>query len=247
MTNATDLLSVSELESRAEGHRTRLTQLADQLSDRLAPSTLIDEAIHSVRRNGGDELMSTATRAVSRNPLPMAIAGLSIGYAAHLVRKETGGYTPETRTRIDRNVAVHGDEAREETSSVSEMVDDLKERGLAAVDQARAEAKRIEARVKAGTYDPSDAVRDHPLLIGAIGLGLGVAAAALLPATRAEDRTLGRARDRAVERTRELVTDGLEDAKSYAAARVDAIKLRWDKAAPYTSQGKRYTTERSSI
>jgi hypothetical protein len=59
-------------------------------------------------------------------------------------------------------------------------------------------------------------------LIGALGLAIGAIIAASLPATRAENATLGKARDRAGDMTADALGSGFEAAKSAVLSAADA-------------------------
>lgn len=73
----------------------------------------------------------------------------------------------------------------------------------------------------------ADALEREPLIIGALGLAVGAALGALIPATRTEERYLGSAARTAKEQAEGMLAEGVERAKEvagdvYAAARDEA-------------------------
>lgn len=65
-------------------------------------------------------------------------------------------------------------------------------------------------------------ISQNATLIGAFGLAIGAIIAASLPATRAENATLGKARDRAGEMTADALGSGFEAVKSTVLSAADA-------------------------
>lgn len=68
-----------------------------------------------------------------------------------------------------------------------------------------------------------DTLEQEPLIIGALGLAVGAALGASLPSTRFEDRTLGKARDKVMEKGREAAEQGLSMAKDAAEAAYQGV------------------------
>jgi hypothetical protein len=65
-------------------------------------------------------------------------------------------------------------------------------------------------------------VEEQPLVLAGLGLAIGAALGAVLPATRAENRLVGGASDEVKGRVRALAADGLEAAQSVASRAVGA-------------------------
>jgi ElaB/YqjD/DUF883 family membrane-anchored ribosome-binding protein len=65
-------------ETEAEMTRERIASTVDDLQTRLSPRRIMDDAVGSAR-DRGTELMGSATRAVSDNLLPLALAGTALG------------------------------------------------------------------------------------------------------------------------------------------------------------------------
>ncbi|HEU4616761.1 MAG TPA: hypothetical protein VFV10_01915, partial [Gammaproteobacteria bacterium] len=78
-----------------------------------------------------------------------------------------------------------------------------------ATSQARRQARR--ARIGA-----QQMLADQPLLLGALGLAAGALLGAAMPATEQEDRSIGRLRDRALEKAKGAGAEGMRRAREKA-------------------------------
>ncbi|RAK57684.1 DUF3618 domain-containing protein [Phenylobacterium deserti] len=70
----------------------------------------------------------------------------------------------------------------------------------------------------------TDALNSEPLLIAGLGIVVGAAIGAALPATPAEDRMLGQHRDKLLNKGRDLAQTGLSQAGSAAQAAYGSVK-----------------------
>jgi ElaB/YqjD/DUF883 family membrane-anchored ribosome-binding protein len=98
--------------------------------------------------------------------------------------------------------------AREKLRASRERIRASKERAVAGKDTAMgrvgsvARSTRTQARRAKDSF--STLVDEQPLALGAIGIAIGAIIGASLPNTRREDELLGRTRDRALERAKEV-------------------------------------------
>ena len=82
-------------------------------------------------------------------------------------------------------------------------------------DSLSEQSMRLSAQASALSDDLDDAVRDHPLVLAALGVAVGAALGASLPTSRIENRTFGPARDQlgeAAEGVSERLSGAAEDA-----------------------------------
>lgn len=75
-------------------------------------------------------------------------------------------------------------------------------------------------------------VREQPLVLGAIGIAVGAAVGALLPATGAEDRLAGEARDNFAERAKTAAEQGIGRAKEAAGEHLERASDRMSASGP---------------
>jgi hypothetical protein len=72
-------------------------------------------------------------------------------------------------------------------------------------------------------------MREQPLALGAIGLAIGACMAAMAPRTRQEDELMGDARDRLMDKAKEVGEEKLEDAKQVANAAMGTVTKEAEK------------------
>ena len=114
-------------------------------------------------------------------------------------------------------------QTRERTAELrdqfSEQVGSIKDFAQETVLDVRNKAANLSANAPAAA---GKVIGQNAPLIGALGLAIGAIIAAALPATRAENVTLGKARDRAGEMTADAFDSGLATAKSALLSAADA-------------------------
>ena len=81
-------------------------------------------------------------------------------------------------------------------------------------------------------------LREHPLVLGAVGLAIGAVAAALAPRTRMEDQVMGEARDDLLEKAKQAGGEKLEQAKQMATSAASSVKDAAADAAKRQSEKK---------
>lgn len=111
------------------------------------------------------------------------------------------------------------DRAGELRDQLSEQVASVKDFAQDTMIDVRNRATDLAANAPAAA---GKVIGQNAPLIGALGLAIGAVIAASLPATRAENVTLGKARDRAGEMTADAFESGLATAKSAVLTAADA-------------------------
>ncbi|MFO7497548.1 MAG: DUF3618 domain-containing protein [Desulfobacterales bacterium] len=101
-----DTRSVAAIERCAASTRQKLSQTLQQVEERLSPTRLYDEALGYMRQATAKGRSFSLDRAVSRNPLPFAVAGIGLalvgaGLAGLSLKKmgdgASGGRKPHER------------------------------------------------------------------------------------------------------------------------------------------------------
>ena len=132
----------------------------------------------------------------------------AVGAVAETVREGA-----ETATRYASDVAGRISEtAGEYTNVATRWADEARE-------TLSEQSMRLTAQASALSDDLDDAVRDHPLVLAALGVAVGAALGASLPRSRIENRTIGLARDQlgeAAEGISGRLTEAAEDALDVA-------------------------------
>lgn len=235
--------SSAELEREVEDARGRIDQTVEALKDKMQPRELFDEA---TRMMGGasNKVLTTAVQQLRENPIPIALIGLGVAWLAiSQTRRDPtlggtypNGYYPtyegyDEDEGVKAKVKARAEAAKAKISHAAQAAKDkLAAAGHGAGDgvtEARGRMSQLagEARTKAGEYGHMarqrfDQTLDHePLVIGAIGLAVGAAIGASLPATPVERRYIGPTRDKAAEAAKAQLGD-LKEVASRAYGQV---------------------------
>lgn len=151
------------------------------------------------------------------------------------LRDSIGGMAGKVRDAAGNlSDAVHGaaDSASDTAGAIRDRVGDAASGALLSAQDAatRAQALAGEAADKAVEYGRrahqgvSDLIAKEPLLIGGAGLLAGLALGAAIPVTEAEKRYVAPAKDKVIDRTKELAQGGLESVTEAAQAAYHAVK-----------------------
>ena len=74
--------SSDEIEREIEARRARIEQRVDQITSRLSPGQLLDEALRFTREGPGADFTRNLGRSVVDNPLPVTLMGASLAWLA---------------------------------------------------------------------------------------------------------------------------------------------------------------------
>lgn len=184
--------SPERLEREVDQARARLGRTASELSDRLSPGELIDQALGMAREHGG-ELGRNLGAQVKNNPMPMILTSVGISW----MMLSSGNHG-----------AAHAHEAHDTSTDKDgrSLKDALGDTTAKSQDKAAAVGDRVHgatANAKASAQNARESLvqfyRDQPLIAGSLGIAIGAALGALVPPTEIEDDMLGEARDRSVD------------------------------------------------
>lgn len=173
------------LEREVDQARARLGKTASELSDRLSPGELMDQALGMVREHGGEFGRNLGAQ-VKSNPMPMILT--SIGISWMMVSSGNNGNNNSTATY--GTTGVNGmtgakNSARGKAAAVGDHVHDVNANARETAQNARDGLARF--------------YRDQPLIAGCLGVAIGAALGTLVPSTRIEDNIMGEASDRSVD------------------------------------------------
>lgn len=110
---------------------------------------------------------------------------------------------------------------RSGTDNAARQGRDAKYRAQEIAGQASEKAGEVSRRVQRRF---SDTLQEQPLILGALGVAVGTAIGAALPATSREDRMMGSARDKLKNRAEAAGTEQLDKAKRTAESALAAAK-----------------------
>lgn len=231
--------------------RARLSNHLEELTRRLSPGQLVDEALSYVRNGQGAAFARNLGAELRDNPLPVALTGMGLAWL--MIASSTASWNgrgsravvPYDPARAQDEIA---DRARRAGEAVKRRADETEEAFRARVQQAMEATKQAmdatrqtareageavsdaaqrgrEFAARAGS-GIADAVGDNPLLLGALGMTAGVLLGALLPRTRQEEALLGPAArglaDAAKDTANEVVDRGARAAEAAVSAAYQA-------------------------
>ncbi len=212
-------VSAAEAERQVRSSRGELDRTMEALRDKMTPGELFREAKRATG-NAGDQLVAKLIDQAKENPMPFAVMGLGLAWLASSSRdrherrgfEERRSFAPSEPGMIDKaQDAVGGaagslnDKAHSAAGQVGDAFarasDSLRDTASAAMDQVQATRARVNsmnANASRSAQDlgqrATDTVSDlfdrEPLLIGVLGLFVGLAVGASLPATETEKRAL---------------------------------------------------------
>ncbi|HWN38589.1 MAG TPA: hypothetical protein VNP02_08840, partial [Gammaproteobacteria bacterium] len=217
----------------------------EALERRFSFDRLVDLTVGRVRERGG-EFAGNLTDAATRNPVPLLLTAVGVGWMMLASRGGNHG--------SNRNNWPAGSGGRHRADDLRDRAGDIRDRAAQAVDQVAgavdstretlkdamqssretleetaeslrsgasraAEVTREQAGIARERFDRL--LHDQPLVLGALGLAAGAIIGALLPATEHEDRLLGSMRGKVVkdvaQKSRALYETARDNAASYSA------------------------------
>ena len=240
--------SPDEIERDVEQTRESLDRTVEALKGKMSPGQLIDEAMAAFG-DGGGQLFANLGSQVRDNPLPVALIGagvawLMMGQKSHVATEPksfAAGSTPDPSYAAGRAGAGSGGLLHKVGAAASHLTEAAKDSASkagdalsSAQDTISSTASDIAAAAKAAGGRASDYNRQaqegvrnlldsEPLIVGAVGLTLGIAIGAALPSTPMEDKLLGKARDKVMDKSRDLAERGLDAAKEAVNTGLKAI------------------------
>jgi ElaB/YqjD/DUF883 family membrane-anchored ribosome-binding protein len=217
-----------DIEAEIARTRSDLDQTLTAIEHRLTPGQLIDQGLHYLRQSGGREFAANLSTSVQRNPLPVTLVGIGLGWlmlAGNSSGRPSSGSghmrerAGEAADRISEASSAArqslGESARAARERISSTTSSMREQMSHMSETVRQQAERAR-----GGFDYM--LREQPLALGAIGLALGAVLAAAMPRTRKEDELMGEARDRLAEQAKEAGREQLDKAQQVASAAAGA-------------------------
>ncbi len=197
--------SPERLEREVDQARARLGRTAGELSDRLSPGELIDQALVMAREHGGDFGRNLGTQ-VKNNPVPLILTGIGISW---MMMASDRRPMPRPTQPYDAG-ASHGHKVKD---AVGNTVAHSREKAGEMGDRMHEASDSMKDSAQHARDSLSQFYREQPLIAGSLGIALGAALGSLIPPTKAEDDAFGEARDRSVEA-----------AKSEASKKYDEVR-----------------------
>lgn len=233
-------------QTRAEMGRT-LEELQVRLDPKLLKQQAKDAAydatigrVGNMVQNAGDQIKETGNgfvQSIKDNPVPVAIAALSIGWLFMRARSQVSGREMVTTTeRYD--VAFEPDESEGPSvrEQIGEKTDELKQRAGQVTQNAQRRIQDVAQQAQVRGREMTDRVQrafdDNPLAIGLGVIAAGLAIGLALPITQKEDELMGQARDRLLDKAEQAAHGALDKADEAAHRGVDKANEQLAQALP---------------
>lgn len=172
-------------------------------------------------RETGEGLVET----IKRNPVPAAMAGIGLGWlwmnrdkGRRMTWPQTTGpryssvHAARAEPSIGDRVGEAGDEVGRRASSVASTVGDA---ASDVASRAKSTAGQVPDQIGEVGQEVGDTAQrlldENPLAVGAIALAVGTAVGLALPATRTEQRVIGRAGSQLIDQAESALTKPMEE------------------------------------
>ncbi len=233
-------------EIRADIERTRadMSETIDAIQERLSPQNLAEQAKETVYDATVGRAQQTATGAkssmldtIKRNPVPAAIAGLSLAYLWMNRSSSSSGartyyqYEPRYQTydqaryqTYDQPYATTGYAQGRGEQTGSQARETAQQYGRQTQEQARQYADQAQQQAGQATDWLQQTLQENPLALGAAAVVLGAAVGLAVPETRKEHELMGETRDSVLEQAKSKAQDTMQRAEHVAEEAQSAAK-----------------------
>ncbi len=222
------------------------------IDDAEVPRGGIELARPEIDRTEGTS--STIVGIIRSNPLPVALTGIGLGwlfmnrrgqgqrhprfqdrrYAYDYPRdyEERGPSGPSAGRALDRAQSRVGETANRAQDRVGETASRAQDRAGQIADRAQARVSRLgdraqyQARRASGGFQRM--LRENPLTVGALAVGLGAGVGLAVPQTAREHEVMGEARDNLVEKAQEKTQDAQQRVQRVAEEAQSAARQEAD-------------------
>lgn len=214
------------IRAEIEETRSQMGDTLDEIGERLRPSHIKQQIGQGIRdatvgrvedaaRGAADAVGGAGHRlldTVRDNPVPLAMIGIGLGW---LVWGGRGSSSSYYRT---------GSRQFESQSSTGGVADKASELAGNVADRARDMASSVRRDARMGARTASSQLQENPLAVGVVAVAVGLAAGLAIPETRRERELMGEARDRLVDRAKDVATETKEKLQTVAERTIDEAK-----------------------
>jgi Protein of unknown function (DUF3618) len=226
-----------QLEREAEQHRAEIAQTLQELRSRMTPGQVVDQLVDYARDGSGGMFLHNLRRQAVDNPLPLVMVGTGLAWlmmngrhstASSSATSDPGSGSRDKAVDAKDGLANKVGDAKEAVADASTSASaSLKGAASSAYDAAAEAADRatdaisnsassVRNTASSTVKAVMDFFKEQPLALAGIGLALGAAIGASLPATETEDELMGDASDNLKARAGDLASEQLDKAETVA-------------------------------
>lgn len=221
------------IRAEIEETRAQMGDTLDEIGERLRPSHIKQQIGQGIRdatvgrvedaaRGAVDKVGGAGQRladTVRDNPIPLAMIGIGLGW---LFWGGRGSPSGEYRDSSRQFESQHG---------LSGVADRASEAAGNVADRARDMASSVRRDARVGARAASSQLQENPLAVGVVVAAVGLAAGLAIPETRRERELMGEARDRLVDRAKDVASETKEKLQAVAERTIDQAKTAATDAA----------------
>ena len=218
---------------RAEIERTRadMGETVDAIQHRLSPENLKEQAKERVKEatvgkaQGGG---STIVEVVRANRLPAALTGLGLGWLFMSARRQSSAQLRYRDTTYEYPPAYEERTTRSTPSAAGQTVERARDKVGETASQAQDRVSRLGDQAQYRTQRAGEefqrVLRENPLSVGALAVGVGAAIGLAVPQTSREHEVMGEARETFVDKAQEKAQEAQQKVQRVAEEAQSAAK-----------------------
>lgn len=229
--------TAAEIESDAAQIRAEMNETLNRLEEKLSSRALVDTVLERAKLvgDGSTDIVKSLGNAVRENPVPMILIGA--GITALFIQDRRQSHGARSAGEGDLYQETWGEE-RKEGGGVRERAGEMKhrvqEKAGAMKHRIAERGTHVRERVRERAHDVREfgtrTFQEQPLVVIGVGLALGAMLGALIPVSEKEHRTVGRMRDRVVDKTKQAAMTGVQRAR-------EAVSERSEQTEPNIGMG----------
>lgn len=196
--------SKDDIQEHIEATRKDLRHTIEAIGSSLSVGELVDTGLHALRAGPG-EFGANLGRSVRDNPVAVGLLGTGLAWL--MLGTDTRKHIRERAEATGQQVRERAGKVREKAGEKAGKVRERAEEGRSVTEASHEKAEEARGAAHRGYARAKGIASDQPLVVAAIGLFAGAAAAAALPKSRTEERAFGERADEAIERVSEVAGD----------------------------------------
>jgi ElaB/YqjD/DUF883 family membrane-anchored ribosome-binding protein len=225
-----------EIREDIEDTRTEMSSTIDEIQERLSPQNLMDQAKSSVRDatvGKAERMVSDASdtakdarnsmmETIKKNPLPAAMVALGVGWL--WTHRESTSSKPTTQWgyagQPQPSSGGIGQAASQAQEKVGQVASQAQDQVGQWTDQAQQQASQLGSQAQDQLQQVKSQfdhlVRENPVAVAAVAIGIGAAAGMMMPQTQQENRWMGETRDQVLDQAQSMAQDTMDKVQKVA-------------------------------
>jgi len=221
-----------QLEREVREARDQLSSTVEEISGRLSPGELLDQALDVTKGYGGDFAKNLGQQAKD-NPLALMVTGVGmawmmLGNQQQSAVSGSAGFNQSNgeKNRFGASMDIDGVNRTGPGYASDSMGTDVDKNDSdtgGSIAQQMPDSQQVKEYARSAQTQLQSTLQDQPVMAGALGVALGAALGALLPPSEAEDRLMGENSDRIADKATQVATEKYQDTKETIEQKVSAV------------------------